>query len=57
MRRSENLIGGVVEGVKDIIGSGISKQLGPTVNFKEYNEKMGKVVNIILAIWLICLLN
>ena len=46
-----------MQGVKDMIGSGISQQLGPTVNFKEYNEKLGKVVNIILAIWLICLLS
>lgn len=40
-----------------MIGSGINKQLGPTVNFREYNEKLGKIVNILLAVWLITFLN
>lgn len=57
LAQSQNLIGNVVEGVKDIIGSGVSTQIGPTVNFREYNQKLGNIVNILLAIWLVLLLH
>ena len=55
--KGERLVSGVVEGVKDMISSGISKEVGPTVNFKEYSDKVAKLINVLLAVWLICLLN
>lgn len=57
LKKSENLIGNVVEGVKDIISSGVSTNVGPVVNFREYNQKLGNLVNILLAVWLVLLLN